>query len=188
MTLWYTARGAGLAALIALSAATALGAVVSIPSRNAARRVVIQYAHRSAAVLGITFLALHVTTIVADPKSHVGVLAVVLPFTSGYRPLWVGLGTIALCVMLTVATLGLARGRLATSERAADLWRRMHQLSYGAWALAFVHGFMSGTDVGTGWVNLIFLGCLVSVLLAVTIRLVSVTGGDVVRTSMEPTR
>ena len=188
MTLWYTARGAGLVALITLSAATALCAVVSVPSRNAARRVVIQYAHRSAAVLGLGLLMLHVTTIVLDAKAHVGLLAVVVPFTAGYRPLWVGLGSIALYLIVTVAALGMARGRLAASERAVRVWRRLHQLSYAAWALAIVHGFMSGTDVGTGWVNLIFLGCMVSVLFAISVRLVSVTDGEVIRTSMESGR
>ena len=102
MTLWYTARGAALAALIALSVATALGALVSLPSRNAARRVIVQYAHRSAAVLGIGLLALHVTAIVLDSKAHVSLLGALVPFTSGYRPEWVGLGTIALYLMLGV--------------------------------------------------------------------------------------
>ena len=188
MTLWYTARGAALAALIALSVATALGALVSLPSRNAARRVIVQYAHRSAAVLGIGLLALHVTAIVLDSKANVGLLGAVVPFTSGYRPLWVGLGTLALYLMLGVTALGLARGRLAESVQAVRVWRRLHQLSYGAWALAIVHGLKSGTDVGTGWVNLIFVGCLVGVLAAVTARLVSVSRGATVRTAMEPVR
>ena len=51
-----------------------------------------------------------------------------------------------------------------------------------------MHGLKSGTDVGTGWVNLIFVGCLVGVLAAVTARLVSVSRGAMVRTAMEPVR
>ena len=51
-TLWFTARGAGLSALLVLSVATALGALTSIKSAKPSTRVVVQYVHRSAAVLG----------------------------------------------------------------------------------------------------------------------------------------
>jgi DMSO/TMAO reductase YedYZ heme-binding membrane subunit len=188
MTLWYTARGAGLAALVLLSAATALGALASMPSRDTGRRVVLQYAHRSAALLGVVLITMHVTAIVLDPDAHVGLLSALVPFTSGYRPQWVGLGTIALYLMLMVAALGAARGRLASSARAVRIWRGLHALSYGAWALALLHGLESGTDVGMAWTNLVFLGCVLAVVASVGARLVSVARGGLVRTAMEVAR
>ena len=127
MTLWYTARGAALAALIALSVATALGALVSLPSRNAARRVIVQYVHRSAAVLGLGLLALHVTAIVLDSKAHVGLLRraravhVRLPADLGRARHDRALPD------ARRAALGFARGRLAASARAARVWRRLHR-------------------------------------------------------------
>jgi methionine sulfoxide reductase heme-binding subunit len=188
MTLWYTARGAGLAALVLLSTATALGALASMPTRDAARRVVVQYAHRSAAVLGVALIVLHVTAIVLDPRANVGLLSALVPFTSGYRPEWVGLGTIAMYLMLTVAALGAARGRLASSVRAVRVWRGLHALSYGAWAVAVLHGLESGTDVGLAWTNLVFLGCVLAVVASAGARLVSVVRGELVRTAMEVVR
>jgi methionine sulfoxide reductase heme-binding subunit len=197
MGLWFTARGAGLAALVALTAATTLGALGSVSSgasiasrdvRHASRRVVVQYAHRAAATLGLALLALHVTSIVVDAKSNVSLLGALLPFTAGYRPEWVGLGTVTLYLVITVSVLGAARGRLATSDRAVPIWRGLHALSYAAWALAIVHGFEAGSDLGLRWVDLIFLGCIAAVLMAATVRLASVLRGDVFRRAMEPAR
>lgn len=186
MTLWYTARGAGLAALVALSLATALGAVVSIPGRNAVRRVVLQYTHRAAAVLGLGLLLVHLTAILADAQAGVGVVGALVPFQSSYRPGSVALGSIAAYVFLGVSALGLARGRMTRSDRALRRWRALHGLSYGGWALAILHGFRSGTDVGTGWVDLLFLVCLVGVLAAVAARLLSLARGDYLRHTMRP--
>jgi len=186
MTLWYTARGAGLAALVALSAATALGALVSMPSRNRARRVAVQYAHRSAAVLGLALLAVHITAILADAKAHVGILGALIPFQSSYRPGSVAFGSVAAYVFLAVSALGLSRGRLAGSPQAIRVWRGLHALAYLGWAAAILHGFRSGTDIGTGWVDALFLICLVGVLAAITARLVSVARRDYVRRAMVP--
>ena len=186
MTLWYTARGAGLAALVVLSAATALGALVSMPSRNPARRVAVQYAHRSAAVLGLALLAVHLTAILADAQAHVGIVGAFIPFQSSYRPGSVALGSVAAYVFLAVSALGLGRGRLAHSRKASRVWRGLHALAYVGWAAAILHGFRSGTDVGTGWVDALFLICLVGVLAAITARLFSLARRDYVRRAMLP--
>src|SRR6202000_1898422 len=71
MTLWFTARGAGLSALLLLSISTALGALMT-GRTDAAGRVVWHYVHRITASLGLAVLALHITTILADPFAHVG--------------------------------------------------------------------------------------------------------------------
>ena len=186
MMLWYTARGAGLAALVALSAATALGALVSMPSPHPARRIVVQYAHRAAAVLGLALLAVHITAILADGKAHVGILGALIPFQSSYRPGSVAFGSVAAYVFLAVSALGLGRGRLARSPQAIRVWRGLHALAYLGWAAAIIHGFRSGTDVGEGWVDALFLVCLVGVLAAITARLVSLARRDYVRRAMVP--
>lgn len=173
MNVWLTARGAGLSALILLSLATCLGALVSRPG-NAARRYVVQYLHRAAAGLGLGVLVLHVITILLDSYADVGITGAIVPFTADYRPTWVGLGTLAAYVFLGVSLLGLARGRMASSARGARLWRRLHGLSYGGWGLAVLHGFTSGTDSSVGWVRLIYVVCAAAVAGSVTTRIVSI--------------
>ena len=169
MTVWLTARTAGLLALVLLTATTCLG-VLAFRSGTPGRRYLTQYVHRLTASLGLGALALHVLTIMTDAIAHVGVTGALVPFTAGYRPTWVGLGTIAGYLVLLVAALGFARGRLAGSRTWAAVWRNVHGLAYAAWALALVHGFMSGTDSGQPWARFVFLGCLAAVGASVAVR------------------
>ncbi|HEU5268224.1 MAG TPA: hypothetical protein VFU35_16055 [Jatrophihabitans sp.] len=173
MILWYTARGAGLAALILLTISTCLGALVTRrgPAHHIDRRYVLQYLHRVCAGFGLAVLALHVGTILADSYAHVGWRGALIPFTSGYRAAWVGLGSIAAYTFVAVALLGLARGRMAASPRGARIWRALHCLAYLGWASAIWHGFLSGTDSEVGWVRLIYVACLAAVLASVAARL-----------------
>jgi predicted ferric reductase len=163
MTLWYTARGAGLSALTLLTVATCLGALVSVPG-HAGRRYVAQYLHRACSGLGLAVLIVHVGTIIADSYADVGWNGALVPFTSGYRAGWVALGTLSLYLFVLVALLGLARGRMAASPRGARLWRRLHALAYVGWGTAILHGFTSGTDSSVGWVRLLYVLALAAVV------------------------
>ena len=173
MTIWLIARGAGLAALLLLSLATALGALVSggAPARPGAR-VIAQYAHRVTASLGLAVLGLHLTMILADSLAHVGWVAALVPFTSQYRPLWVGLGSLAAYTFLLVGATGFARGRMAGSARGAAVWRTLHGAAYAGWAMAMLHGLRAGTDSGVAWVRVLYLSCLLAVLGSVATRAV----------------
>ncbi len=175
MTVWYTARGAGLAALLALTVATALGALGAVKVANPATRVVMQYVHRTAAALGLSLLVLHVSMILLDAQAGVGVVGALVPFASGYRPNTVALGSLALYTFLLVAALGAARGRLTRSERSVRLWRRTHTLSYVGWGLAMLHGFRTGTDTGRTWTGVLYLAGLAVVLGSLAARAVTTT-------------
>lgn len=181
MTVWMTARGAGLAALVLLTVATAVGALVSGRGGRPTARVIVQYVHRAAAGLGLGVLLLHVATVIADTYAKVGVTGALVPFTAGYRATWVGLGTLAAYALVVISVLGAARGRMATSARAAAAWRAVHVLAYPAWALAMVHGFTSGTDSHVGWVRLVYLVCGGAVAAAFTARLAETRRPDLVR-------
>jgi hypothetical protein len=176
MSLWFTARGAGLSALILLSTATCIGALMSRPG-HAGRRYVVQYLHRAAAGLGLGVLVLHVTTILLDTYANVGITGAIVPFTAGYRPTWVGLGSLAFYTFVGVALLGMARGRMAATERGARVWRRLHGLSYLGWGLAMLHGFTSGTDSSVGWVRLIYIVCGAAVLVSIGCRIAAIPRG-----------
>lgn len=183
MTIWFTARGAGLATLVMFSAATCLGALVSRDGIGARRgrpaaRYIAQYVHRACAGLGVGLLALHITMILADSFAHVGWLGALVPFESGYRANTVALGTLAGYVFVTVAALGLARGRLAGSARGARAWRATHVLAYAGWGLAMLHGFTTGSDSSLGWVRVLYLGCLCAVVGALATRLVTIRSRD----------
>jgi predicted ferric reductase len=173
MNVWFTARGAGLSALVLLSLSTCLGALVSRHGR-ATTRYLVQYVHRAAAGLGLAVLALHVGTILADSYAGVGWRGALIPFTSGYRPTWVALGSLAAYTFVGVAVLGLARGRMAASPLGAKVWRGLHGLAYVGWGSAMLHGYNSGTDSSVGWVRALYLACLVAVLGSVALRVAQV--------------
>lgn len=168
--LWFTARGAGLAAMLVLTVATALGALGSIRIRSRATRVITQYLHRTAAALGLGLILVHVSTLVLDAKAHISLAAALVPFAAQYRPNAVALGSIAMYLFLLVAALGAARGRIASSRVGAATWRGLHLFSYPAWAIAVVHGTLAGTDRGQRWVVLLTIACVASVLLAALVR------------------
>ena len=180
MNVWFMARGAGLSALILLTISTCLGAlVVNAPGAatdRPATRYLVQYLHRCAAGLGIAVLVLHISTILADVYAHVGWSGALIPFTSGYRPTPVALGSLAAYTFLAVAVLGLARGRMAGSARGARVWRGLHSLAYVGWGLAVVHGFTAGSDSHLVWVRLIYLTSLVAVAASVAIRSTALRG------------
>jgi predicted ferric reductase len=178
MTLWFTARGAGLSALVLLSLSTCLGALlagraatVSHRAGAASRAVIWQYVHRVTASLGLAVLALHISTILADPYAHVGWRAALIPFTAQYRPTWVGLGTLAVYTFVLVAAVGAARGRFAATARGAALWRGLHCLAYVGWAMAIWHGFLSGTDSSVTWVRALYIASAAGVLGSLAVRL-----------------
>lgn len=169
--LWFTARGAGLSAMLVLSVAVVLGALGSMHTRAPSTRVVVQYVHRTAAALGLGLIGVHVTMLVLDPKEHVGLAGALVPFAAHYRPGAVALGSMAMYAFLVVAALGVARGRLAASRIGAATWRGLHALAYPAWLAAVVHGLLAGTDRSQRWVIVLTVGCIGAVVAAVLARL-----------------
>lgn len=162
MTVWYIARGTGLAALVLLTLSTCLGIVMS-GRGTAAQRVVASYVHRVTASLGLTALLVHIMAILADSFARVGWVGALVPFSSAYRPTWIGLGSLAAYTFLLVAAVGFARGRIAASAVGARVWRGLHGLAYVGWSLAMLHGLNSGTDARVGWVQALYIGCGVAV-------------------------
>ena len=76
-----------------------------------------------------------------DPDSRFSLLDLLIPFRAPYRPLWTGLGSLAL--YLSVALIASFYLRAVVSRR---VWRAFHYVTYLAFLLALVHGLMAGTD------------------------------------------
>jgi hypothetical protein len=165
--LWYLTRGTGLVALVLLTASVVLGIVeISGWSRPRWPRFVLAGLHRNVSLLVTVFLAGHIVTAVLDSFAPIGWLDAVIPFTSRYRPIWLGLGALAFDLLLAVIVTSLLRRRLGYPA-----WRAVHWLSYACWPIALVHGFGTGSDTRIGWVLVLSLSCLAAVLVAVWWRL-----------------
>ncbi|MFJ6083116.1 FAD:protein FMN transferase [Streptomyces sp. NPDC092369] len=114
----------------------------------------------------MAFLTLHIAFAVIDSYVDITVVDVVVPFASNYQPLWLGLGTVALDLMLAVVVTSLLRARMG--HRA---WRAVHWLAYASWPVALVHGIGIGTDTGADWMTWLTVSCVAAVVAAVGIRL-----------------
>lgn len=176
MTLWYLARAAGMVALIAFTASTVLGALASSRTRPTSwaaidRRFLVQMAHRSTAITGLLALLTHVAILVIDSYVDVSVTGALVPFTAGYAPLALGLGTLGTYAIVLVAVTGAARGRLAASARAVRAWRTVHVAAYAGWVLSMGHGLLAGTDTGTVWATVLYAVCGLAVTIAAAVRL-----------------
>ena len=90
----------------------------------------------------------------------------VVPFTSSYRGLWLGLGAVAFDLIVALVVTSLLRQRIGHR-----VWRTVHWAAYLSWPIAFVHGLGTGSDGRVGWVQGVDLVCLVVVLAAVGWRL-----------------
>jgi methionine sulfoxide reductase heme-binding subunit len=167
--LWLVSRASGLALLVLLSVVMVLGTVTRTGAGG--RRMpgfAWEELHRTLALFCVAFLVLHVGTAILDPFVKIGWAATVLPFTSGYRPLAIGLGTVAVDLGGAVLLTSLARRRLGYRA-----WRVVHWLAVLAWPVAFAHGLVAGaTDLRIWWVALIEMGAAAGVATALTARLI----------------
>jgi hypothetical protein len=165
--LWYTTRGAGAVSLVLLSAVVVLGILSTLRFESASwPRFLTTGLHRNLALTALAFLALHIVTAVVDPFTHLGWLAAVIPFSSYYRTFWLGLGTIAVELMLAVSVTSLVRGFIGHAA-----WRAVHWLSYASWPVAVLHGIGTGTDAWSGWMLALDFVCVLAVLVALAARL-----------------
>jgi sulfoxide reductase heme-binding subunit YedZ len=163
---WYLTRSTGAVALLLLSATVALG-VVDLRRHASATwpRFVVDELHRNLALLTLVFLVLHILTSVLDSFAPISLSAGVVPFISSYRPFWLGLGAVSFDLLLAVIVTSVARRRVGYRG-----WRAVHWLSYAAWPIALLHGFGTGSDAKTGWLQLLSAICVLAVLAAILVR------------------
>ena len=169
--LWYVTRSTAVIAFVLMTLTFALGLAatqraIASPSWP---RFATQQLHRNVSLLGFLFLLTHIVTTLADSYVSVGWWSWIVPFVSGYRSAWVGLGTLAFDTLVVVIVTSLLRDRLPLR-----LWRAVHWSSYLIWPLAFVHFVKTGTDAAHGrWGLYLAVVCLLLVGLAATARWVT---------------
>jgi sulfoxide reductase heme-binding subunit YedZ len=154
--LWYTTRATGLVAMVALTISMAFGLLSSAGyQRPGLPRFVTLGLHRNASLLALAFTAIHVVTTIADGYARIRIQDAFIPFISSYRPLWLGLGTIASDLMLALIVTSLLRARMSYRT-----WLAVHWTAYACWPVALLHGLGTGSDTPVRWVLLLTLLCV----------------------------
>jgi hypothetical protein len=106
-----------------------------------------------------------VITTVTDGYAPISVVNAVLPFTSAYRPLWLGLGALALDLLIALTVTSLVRTRIGYGA-----WRALHWLAYASWPIALVHALGTGSDARMSWLQLVAAVCVIAVVATVLWR------------------
>ena len=163
---WYLTRGTGTVALILLTLSVALGVANSRRLRTERMpRFVVDAVHRNVSLLAVAFTGVHVITSLLDGFAPITVVDVFVPFTSAYRPLWLGFGAVAFDLLLALVITSLLRRRFGYR-----LWRITHWTAYACWPVAVLHTFGTGSDAKFGWLLAISAICAAVVIAAVLVR------------------
>jgi methionine sulfoxide reductase heme-binding subunit len=164
--LWYATRAAGLVTLLLLTLSALLGVLTAgrFASLRWPRFLTVGL-HRNLSLLALVFVALHVGTTVLDSYTSIQLSAAFVPFISSYKRGWLGLGAIALDLLIALVVTSLTRIRLG--HRA---WRLIHWSGYACWPVAVAHGLGAGTDERTAWAADMTIACVAVVAAAVAWR------------------
>jgi len=171
---WYAARAAGITAYLLLSGVVLLGLTMAAKLPLARwPRFTLEDVHRFGGLLVGSFVTIHVVTVAIDSWLPFTLQSLIVPFTSRYRPLWVGLGIAAAELLVSLAVTNHYRRKLRYT-----FWRRAHYLNFAVWSAATVHGIGSGTDRSSPWALAVYAAAVSAVSAAVVWRAAHVRLGS----------
>lgn len=156
---WVVSRSTGLVAFGLLTCAMLAGLLVRTRSPvGSVRGAGMVDLHRHFSLLALVAIAVHGTSLLFDGTVDVSPAALVVPGLVPYRPVWTGIGVVAAEIALLVHLSFRFRSRIGVPA-----WRRIHWLTYAAFAGAAVHGIAAGTDSGVTWVTAFYAGSIAAV-------------------------
>ena len=142
MTTWLILRAAGIGAYLVLFLSVVWGLVgtTSVVGKRVSK-VTATNVHHYLGIAMLPLLALHLGGLLIDKFRPFGVLDIVAPLHSTFRPVAVAFGIVAMYLSFVILLTTWAKKRLGTTW-----WRRFHLASVPAFTVAMVHGVWTGTD------------------------------------------
>lgn len=139
---WYLTRAAGLLAFVLLWASLCAGLLQSTQFlKGAASPLANIDLHTYLSLAALYATTFHMVILLFDRYVHFGLIDILLPFASEYKPVLVGLGGLAFYIAMGVTVSTYLRARLSPR-----LWRAIHLSSLLAFGAALAHGWAVGTD------------------------------------------
>jgi predicted ferric reductase len=150
---WYIARASGVTLYMLLWASTMLGLGLSTHVLDGLlSRAVVYSLHAYLTMLSMAFLGLHMLALGADHYTAFTLSDLLIPFHSGMREPWTGLGIISGWLLIGIgASFPL---RWLTGYR---FWRKAHWLTLPLMVIAFMHGVGAGTDSATALMTAVYV-------------------------------
>jgi methionine sulfoxide reductase heme-binding subunit len=151
---WDIARAGGFTAYILLTLAVIVGLALSTQIQSPRRwpRLINSELHNFLTLLSTIFLVVHILAVWIDPFTHFGLNEILIPLASSYRPVWMALGIVGLYLGIAIGISTWLRPHIGYK-----LWRSLHVLTLGIFALATIHGIGTGSDTQTSWALGIYL-------------------------------
>lgn len=149
---WYTARAAGLVAYILMFFIVMLGAGMTTGyAYNYVNPVKAWLIHKYLSLaLGLTLL-MHVFSLLFDKFMKFGWQDILIPFFSNYKPIFLSLGILGFYLLLVIIF-----SSLWFRLKYQRAWRGIHYTVYALFVFSLIHGFFTGTDSKTIWMQIIY--------------------------------
>jgi len=139
---WHMTRAVATVSYILLTASVAWGLALSSKiAKDVTPAPVTLDMHATLSWLALGLGAYHGFLLLLDTYYHYTLVNILIPFNGPYRPIEVGLGTLALWLMLLASASFSWRAWLGQKN-----WRLLHYLTFVAYGLATLHGVLAGTD------------------------------------------
>ncbi|MBF4614842.1 ferric reductase-like transmembrane domain-containing protein [Curtobacterium sp. VKM Ac-1376] len=164
--LWVIGRGMGVGAVVLLTLTVLLGIVTRggrpLPGLP---RFAVQLVHRDVALASTVLVVVHVVTLLLDTEAELRLLDTVVPFVGAYRWFWLGLGTLAVDLLVVLVLTAMLRRVIGPR-----VFRAVHWAAYAMWPIALAHAIGTGTDGTSVWFLVVAAVCTAAVLGAVCWR------------------
>ena len=165
---WVATRLIGFLSYFAIAGSVIYGLLLSTRILDAiAHRPVTFALHQDLAAIGLGLAGVHAVLLGLDSSVPFSLFEVLVPFAAPYRPVWVGLGQLALYLVAIVYASFHIRRRIG--QRA---WRTLHYLTFLSFVGATAHGILSGTDTGAAWAWWSYVVASVAVVFLTVYRIV----------------
>jgi predicted ferric reductase len=180
---WYLSRGSAFVALALLWLSMLLGLLLTDkiaktwPGSQAAFAL-----HEYVSLLGLGFAIFHAFVLLGDRYIGYQLAQILIPFGGqNYRPIWVGVGQVALYAWAIISVTFYVRQRIGSK-----LWKLIHYASFFNFMIAIMHGLSSGTDTGSEWAQAVYWVFGASVFFLTVYRIVASLAGPEDRPAKQP--
>jgi len=144
---WYATRLLGLLSYLVITGSVIYGLLLSTGILDAiAHRTVSFTLHQDLSAIGLGLALVHAAMLTLDHSVPFTVTQVLIPFSGPYRPVWVGVGQLALYLCIVIVASFSMRKRIGQKR-----WRTLHYVTFLIFVAATAHGLMAGTDTAAPW-------------------------------------
>jgi predicted ferric reductase len=168
---WYMARAGGIIAYLLLWLSTVWGLTLSTKFGRKLIAAPVAYGlHEFLSILAVLFALLHSAVLLGDTYIHFTIFHLAVPFSAPYEPLWTGLGTLGLYLIIALTGSFYIRRQIGPK-----IWRGLHYLTFVAYLLAFGHGLKVGTDSTLLMIKLMYFSTGSTILFLTYYRLLTLS-------------